>query len=179
MTKENYNPFSTAITRDYLSRPTRELVNRNLLYGDILDVGCGKGADMDWLQKDHKLNVWGYDKYNEKFNKPYLLEQKYDCIICNYVFNVIPSLTDHNILLQQLKSLSQNIYISVRSDIKAIKDNWEWSDREQGYWTPKFTFQRFYTKDNGMVEKLFGEVEYLVDDSSMRLFKIKLNKESG
>lgn len=158
-----------------MSKPTQELVHRGLLYGDIIDIGCGNGSDVEWLQRDYKLNVWGYDKYNEKFNNPHLLEQHYDCVICNYVFNVIPSLQEHEELLQTIKGLTDNAFVCIRSDKKAVKDSWIWSDKEQGYWTSK-SFQRFYCEP--MVDLLFGDVEYIVSNSSMKLFKLVNSNET-
>lgn len=165
-----YNPFTTAIKRDYLSKPTRELLRRNLLHGDILDFGCGRGADVKWLEKDYKLSIWGYDKYNEEYNKPYLLEQKYDCIICNYVFNVIPSIKEHMETLELIRNIGKEVYICVRADVVSVKETWVWDSKEQGYWTPKNTFQRFYDSDS--VGFLFGDVTYIINNNEMKLFKL-------
>ena len=93
--------------------------------------------------------------------------------MCNYVFNVIANLQEHEETLNKLKSLSNNVFISVRSDVKAINKNWEYDDKSIGYWTPKNTFQRFYTNENKMVDRLFGEVEYIENNSSFKLFRLK------
>ena len=64
----------------------------------------------------------------------------------------------------------QNIYISVRSDTRAIKSNWKYIE-EHDYWlTPKNTYQRFYTEE--MVNKYFGQVEYIINNGSLKLFKL-------
>ena len=140
-----YNPFATARPRNTLSIPTNILLNSNLLVGKILDYGCGYGFDTQFL-KVKGFNINGYDKYNELYNKPYLLEDAYDTIICNYVFNVI-DLKEHNKLLNKLKQLSNNIYISVRSDNNSIKNNWKYIKSDDYWLTPKGTYQRFYTEE--------------------------------
>lgn len=90
-----YNPYKTALHRDYLSRPMRELANRNLLKDDILDYGCGKGTDSEWLWKDYHIQTWRYDKFNREFKDDFLLKEQYDTITALYVFNVIYSLVEH------------------------------------------------------------------------------------
>jgi SAM-dependent methyltransferase len=171
--KENYNPFlKTALHRKTLSAPMRLLKEKNLLQGTILDMGCGAGNDVQFLQKDG-FDIVGYDKYNPVYKEDRLLECYFDTITCNYVFNVIPDLQEHYNLIKLLKQLGKNIYIAVRSDIKAKNDTWVWSDREQGYWTSKGSFQRFY--NNTLVSFLFGvhgEIQYIHDGSDFKLFKL-------
>lgn len=166
----DYDPFKTAIKRGYISRPTKELLKRDLLKGDILNYGCGYAEDNKWLWEDYHIQSWGYDKHNLEFKDDFLLTEHYDTVVCNYVLNVIPSLEEHNEVLQLLKKLGNNVYVSVRADTKAIQPSWRYSESELGYWT-KSTFQRFYDAD--MVDKLVGKVEYIVNDSSMKLFKLK------
>src|SRR5574344_2123574 len=105
--EEQYNPFRTAISRSGLSVPMRELVNLNVF--NLAD----KYMDID---------IVGYDKYNEEYKDDRLLDNTYDLVTCNYVFNVI-DLDEHKRLLNKIKLLSENIYISVRSDSRAIKNN--------------------------------------------------------
>ena len=168
----NYNPFKTAITRNKPSKPLEILLDKNLLHGSILDYGCGKGFDSTYL-KTQNYEIYSYDKYNEEFHDDSLLDRKYDCVMCNYVFNVIADLQEHEETLNKLKSLSDNVFVSVRSDVKAINENWKYDDKSIGYWTPKNTFQRFYTNENKMIDKLFGEVEYIENNSSFKLFRLK------
>lgn len=167
---EGYNPFlKTALHRKTLSAPTRILEEKNFLKGTILDFGCGHGDDIKLLQKKG-YNVFGYDKYNPIYKEDKLLENRYNTITCNYVFNVIPTLQECSDLLEQLHKLSDNIYIAIRSDIKAKQDNWIWNDREQGYWTSRDSFQRFY--NGGMIDILFGDVQYIHNGNDFKLFKI-------
>lgn len=150
----------------------KELLKRNLLKGDILDYACGLGLDSEYLWKEYHIQSWRYDKFNTKFKDDFLLDEHYDIITCFYMFNVIDDLKIHREVLEKLKSMTDNLYVAVRSDVKAIRPEWEYDPEGLGYWTPKHTYQRFYTKDNGLVEKLFGKVEYIVNDTSMKLFKL-------
>lgn len=168
--KEDYNPFKlTALHRNVLSAPMQILKEKNLLKGTILDYGCGHGDCLKLLQKEG-YNIFGYDKYNLVYKEDKLLENHFDTITCNYVFNVIPSLQECSDLLEQLHNMSDDIYIAVRSDVKAKQDNWEWNDREQGNWTSRGSFQRFYNE--GMIDILFQDVQYIHNGSDFKLFKI-------
>lgn len=169
---KEYNPYiKTALTRTNLSVPTRVLLNKEYLsLGEtILDYGCGNAYDVLELQKQG-YNIFGYDKYNPRYYIPQLLNNRYDKIICNYVFNVIPSLEEHKQVLELLKRLSDNIFISVRSDIKSIKPSWEYIEEYKSYKTPKVSYQRFY--DGKLINELFGEVEYIHNGNDYKLFKL-------
>nr|DAH73289.1 MAG TPA: Methyltransferase domain [Caudoviricetes sp.] len=171
----DYNPYlKTAITRGKLSKPMKLLKDKDLLQGNILDFGCGKGEDVILLQRE-KYNILGYDEYNPAYSEDTLkdsLDTTINTITCNYVFNTIPNLTEHEGLVKLFKALSDriSIYISVRADTKAIKDNWIFSEVEQGYWTPRGSFQRFYNEID--VDCFFGDVEYIHNDNDFKLFKI-------
>ena len=121
-----YNPFKTAISRNGLSVPMRELINLNIfnLTDKCIDIGCGKGQDVLFLQY-MGINIVGYDEYNNEYKDDKLLNDKYDIVTCNYVFNVI-DLDEHKELLNKINELSDNIYITVRSDSRAIKSNWKY-----------------------------------------------------
>ena len=166
-----YNPFTTALTRTSLSVPMRELMNLCLfdLDSKCIDIGCGKGQDVEFL-KYLGVDIVGYDRYNPNFKDDKLLESTYETVTCNYVFNVIYNLQEHKELLNNIKLLGNNIYISVRSDKKAIKDTWEYIEENDCWKTPKNTYQRFYTEE--MINTYFGEVEYIVSNSSLKLFKL-------
>lgn len=73
--------------------------------------------------------------------------------------------------MSQLRSIGKDVYIAVRSDEKAIKSSWKFDSDNLCWLTPKNTYQRFYTEE--MVREMFGEVEFIVSDSSMKLFRLK------
>ena len=155
----------------YLSVPMRELMNLCVfdLDSKCIDIGCGKGQDIEFL-KYLGINIVGYDRYNNKFKDDKLLENTYDIVTCNYVFNVIYDLQEHKELLNNIKEIGNNIYISVRSDDRAIKDTWEYIKENDCWKTPKNTYQRFYTEE--MINTYFGQVEYIINNGSLKLFKL-------
>lgn len=170
MIDKTYNPFKkTALTRNSQSVPMKKLYDKGFIYGKCIDIGCGKGFDIQWL-KDKGIHIEGYDKFNKEFKNEKLLEDKYDNVFCNYVFNVISDLDEHKELLNTLKLMSNNIYISVRSDEKAIRPNWEYIDGCDCYKTSKLSYQRFY--DENKIRNMFGDVEYIISNTSLKLFKI-------
>lgn len=173
--KDKYNPYKlTALTRDKLSKPMSILHSKGLLQGEILDVGCGNGFDVEHL-KQTGLHIDGYDKFNNTYKNEELLNKHYNILTCNYVFNVIWDLQEHKELIKKIKSIGDNTYISVRSDVKAVnKNTWHYEDNSLGWWSSKGSFQRFYDRD--MVSGLFGDfgkVKYLADNSSLKLFRLK------
>lgn len=165
-----YNPFlKTAIVRKGVSKPMKILKDKELLKGKILDFACGHGEDVSILS-GFGFDIIGYDKFNDRYRNDKLLNNKYGVVTCNYCFNVMPDLEEHRQVLELLKSLSDNVYISVRSDLKAIKPNWIYNKEQLGYWTTTGSFQRFY--DDEMVNELFGEIEYINNNASFKLFKL-------
>ena len=169
---ESYNPYKkTAMTRRSLSVPMRELMNLRLLNLNILDFGCGHGFDVNFLSY-LGVDIVGYDKYNPEYKDESLLDKKYNVVVANYVLNVIPNLVEHQQVIDKLRVLGDNIYIAVRSDVKAIKKDWIHIKEYDCYKTSKNSYQRFYTSHE-IIQKYFGEVEYLIDNNSTKLFKLK------
>ena len=146
------------------------LHKKQLLHGNILEFGCGHHECCDILKSEHNYRIEGYDKFNPQYKDESLLIDYYDTVTCNYVFNVIHDLIEHQELITQLRLLSNNIFISVRSDKKAIQSTWVYDDNSLGYWTSRQSFQRFYNKE--LVNKLFGRVEYVHSDGALILFKL-------
>lgn len=170
-----YNPFiKTAIHRKDLSKPMRLLTELDLIkHNDkILDYACGYGEDC-YMLRSREYNIKSYDKYNPIYNNEELLEDEYDVITNIYMFNTIRDLHEHDFQLTRLKELGGIIYITVRSDTKAIKPTWIYEEGNDTYLTSKGSYQRFYDKDK--IHKYFGEVEFIHIDSDFILFRI-INK---
>jgi diadenosine tetraphosphate (Ap4A) HIT family hydrolase len=111
---QNPNSHLTAKEREYLSFPARQLFNKGLLKGDVLDFGCGFGKDVDVL-KEKGLDIIGYDKHYF----PTYPEKKFDTIICFYVLNVL-MLEEQARVLMEVSSLLKptgRAYFAVRRDI--------------------------------------------------------------
>ena len=169
---DTYNPFvKTALKRKVLSKPMQILFNKGLLQGKILDYACGYGFDVERLGQHYGYDIQGYDRYNPTYSDNKLLEGRYDTITCLYMFNTLPSFCEHRGQLDSLRALSNNIYIAVRTDNLAVNKKWDYEDRYEGWITSINSFQRFYDED--MIERYFGEVEYIASNSSMKLFKLR------
>lgn len=116
MMKKN-NPYShlTAIERQRLSFPATFLKREGLLAGEILDMGCGVGKDVEILSKEN-FNIVGYDPYYF----PQYPEKKFDTIMCFYVLNVLLPEEQINVLMNVSEKLKDKgkAYFAVRRDIK-------------------------------------------------------------
>lgn len=100
----------TAISRKKPSQPMQYLAKKNLLVGDVLDYGCGRGFDAEYYNLD------GYDPNW----KPVELTKKYDTITCIYVLNVVAKEVE-DLIIKKVKSLLKEngkAYFAVRRDFK-------------------------------------------------------------
>lgn len=170
-----YDPFITAISRTGISAPLKLLVKNFLVQkGEkILDFGSGKGKDTEWLNKNGFKCV-AYDKYHDddKISDISLCEDfKYDVVICNYVFNVIETKDEFAETLKLLRSIkADRKYVSIRTDVSAIKPNWEYSKENDNYFTGR-THQRFIKEAD--MQEYFGDHMVLKETSTYRLIKLK------
>ena len=167
---ENNNPYlKTALTRKSLSVPMRELMNLSLLYGKILDFGCGNAFDVNFLSY-LGLDIVGYDKYNLEYTYESLLDKKYDVVVASYVLNVIRDLEEHQQVIDKLRSLGNNVFVALRNDKKNIKSTWQYIEENDCYKTVKGSYQRYYTTES--ISRYFGSVEYIINNSSLILIKL-------
>jgi 2-polyprenyl-3-methyl-5-hydroxy-6-metoxy-1,4-benzoquinol methylase len=100
----------TAISRTHLSTPTKWLKDNNLLVGEVLDYGCGRGYDAETLH---------IEKFDPHFFPTVLKQEFYDTIICIYVLNVLKG-TEQATVIKQIKKLLKSggkAYFAVRRDI--------------------------------------------------------------
>ncbi len=100
-----YTSANTSINRNHLPAIYKKVDVANA--GQVLDYGCGKFFDAYGLPE----NVHGYDPYNR--NVPEELERQYDTIICSNVLNVIMEHEVRKSLLETLKALGKQVYITV------------------------------------------------------------------
>ena len=114
--------YKTAIARTTASAPTKWLAREHRLLGSILDYGCGRGKDVEWLKEAGKMVV-GYDPFY--FSKstitpdPWWIANSFDTVICNFVLNVIESYADRLKVLNDLIRVVRpqgRIYVSIRAD---------------------------------------------------------------
>jgi ATP adenylyltransferase len=117
MAHQMRNEFShlTAKERESISFPSKWLMERGLLKGNVLDFGCGLGKDVEVL-KGLRIDITGYDPYYF----PEYPKGGYDTIICNYVLNVIDKREQFEAIVKISKLLRSNghCYFTVRRDIK-------------------------------------------------------------
>jgi DNA phosphorothioation-associated putative methyltransferase len=169
--EDTLNSEKTAMSRKGPSAPTKALFEDNpwkpisyLPEPWILDYGCGKGADVDYLLS-LGYRIHGYDPHFQ----PLLHNIKYDVIVCNYVLNTI-SHTARTIVLQDIVSrLSHKgvAFISVRSD----KING--TPHEDGVITKKKTFQKSFTEKD-LLELTNGELIF----SNKNYITVKVTAEN-
>jgi diadenosine tetraphosphate (Ap4A) HIT family hydrolase len=111
------NPYNhlTAKEREFLSFPAKQLLQRKLLIGEVLDFGCGFGKDVELL-KQKEISISGYDKYYF----PEYPAEKFDTIICFYVLNVLLPEEQTLVLMEvsQLLKPTGKAYFAVRRDVK-------------------------------------------------------------
>ncbi|MCL6430645.1 MAG: class I SAM-dependent methyltransferase [Anaerolineae bacterium] len=112
---DNPNSHLTAKERDRPSFPTRRLFSEGLLTGRVLDFGCGKGADVSFLQESG-VDVTGFDPHY----RPTRPEGPYDTIICHYVLNVLlPEEQSHVLMaVSELLGPGGKAYFTVRRDVR-------------------------------------------------------------
>lgn len=116
MTANNSNTSNnpshlTARCRHKLSRPMTFLFTKNFLHGRILDFGCGKGEDYQFL-KTMGFNVSKFDPYWA----PKIPDGLFDVITCHYVLNVLYPEERISVLesISQLLTEEGTAYISVQ-----------------------------------------------------------------
>jgi len=110
------NPFShlTAKERESISFPARYCLGNKLIFGTVLDFGCGFGKDVEVL-KNSGIEITGYDPlYFPKYPTG-----KFDTILCFYVLNVLMQEEQSNVLMDvsQLLKPTGKAYFAVRRDL--------------------------------------------------------------
>jgi len=147
----------TAISRKTASKPTRLLEAKGLLRGLIIDYGCGKGADVEYL-KEKGYKVVGFDP-NYRPTYSLLVPNTYDTVLCNYVLNVVPPKIRHEILkkIHLILKCGGKAFITVR-DISEGKIGG--TPYEDGVITSRGTFQKLFTPKElvGLVSQYFDDV---------------------
>ena len=109
----------TAIHRKGPSVPLKHLLDNNLIQGpNVLDFGCGHGADVAHLRtKDY--NAVGYDPHWNHAGH-LLTKSTYNTVLCTYVLNVVDK-RQRDLIIKTLKNLTKpggSVYITVRRDLK-------------------------------------------------------------
>ena len=114
--QKSYN-FNTAIKRTKPSLPLKLLLNKNLLKGSVLDYGCGRGFDAEFLEK----KGFCIDSYDPYWNPNGIMKSSYDTIYCNYVLNVLETDEEVFSVIRNVLGLLKSdgiVYFTVRRDLK-------------------------------------------------------------
>ena len=143
----------TAIRRDKPSRPLKFLRDKTLYlpeYARVLDWGCGKGDDVEWLLANG-YTALGWDPATLDDNPPHQRE-KFDVVMSIYVLCVIDKKSVRNDTIQAMWDRVASggcMYIAVRSvpDIDKAKKDKDWKPYKDGWLTGRNTFQKGYTED--------------------------------
>ena len=151
---------NTAISRQSMSRPMAKMLKASMFDNKrVLDYGCGKGFDVETL-KSLGFDITGYEPFaSDKYLQ--VPSGKFDIITNNYVLNVIENPEERKELIEKMKKMSDFVVITVRADKKSIKNTWK--KYNDGYLTPKNTFQKIY--DEKSLKEEFGDVEILYKDA--------------
>jgi len=138
---------NTAISRTSPSKPIRTLVKNKKLNGYILDYGCGRGIDVQYLNQIDGIKCYGYDIY---YQPTLPTRSYYDVILCTYVLNVINQVNIREALIKHIFSLTsvgKKIIITTRTtkEINKCAKQRNWTNHLDGYLTKSGTFQKGYT----------------------------------
>ena len=137
----------TAISRNSPSLPLRQALGAGLFLPNltVLDYGCGRGQDIEYLRK-YGYEVDGYDPYYQ----PDIPNKGYHVVMCSFVLNVIAD--PHKRLevlyrIQGLLRIEGRLVTTVRSkkQVDKLAKAGGWKVHNDGYLTPKHTFQRGFT----------------------------------
>lgn len=147
---------NTAIRRNKPSRPTRYMAHETLylpMYSTVLDYGCGRGDDIDWLVDTHKCVVAGYDPNFVQWDEKILYSAKFNVVLCNYVLCVVPNKFERQNIIEDAWQHVEDggtMMVSVRSkkSIESARTN-SWFKHRDGWITSesRHTFQHGYTED--------------------------------
>lgn len=169
----DYNPYITAISRTKKSAPLSFLLDNKLITNSdkVLDFGAGRLRDVLEL-KTIGVQCKAYDKYADYYSPKdeNLLEEEFDVVMSNYMFNTISTKKEHfNTLKKFRKIKSKRKLISVRNDFKAIKDAWVYDEKNETFFTGK-SFQRFF--DIQELNKWFGKHRLLEKKSNYLILEL-------
>lgn len=109
----------TAMARRKASAPLRWLLEKfpECIAGRVLDLGCGKGADVEHLE-DLGVPVQGWDP-NHRPDSEALEAGPYGTVLCTFVANVLDRRERRDLLDQILGLLDDGgeAYVTVRRDV--------------------------------------------------------------
>lgn len=95
----------------------RDLLGLDLIKGEVMDYGCGRGTDTRVL----KLKKFKCDSFDPHWQPKIDKTKRYDTIICVFVLNVIESEHERARVCRSIYSLLKpggRAYVAVRRDLR-------------------------------------------------------------
>lgn len=176
------NRSKTAINSKSPSVPTRLAYSKGFIRETVLDWGCGKKRDTNWLHSQN-IQTYYYDILYESSREINLIDfQQVKTILLNYVLNVIEEPQERIDLLNEIKSHAFNetiLLMSARSEkeIKQKSVEGKWLSYNDGYITNRNTFQKgFSFKEIREISLFMGEILEIHETASYISSIIKLRK---
>lgn len=157
---------------------------------EILDYGAGRLRNALYLFKegfnnisllDTKEQIKNWDKHKDKFKNIYSTEEidflntKYDCILCSYVLNVIPSYEERVTVIKNINRLLNDNGIAVIEvrGYKALNGVKYKAPFNDGYICGNGkirTFQKPYTMND--------IIDFIHKESNLKITESKLNSDN-
>lgn len=137
--------WRTAIARRKPSLPLRIVIDRFSKEVKILDYGCGRGFDVEYL-KSMGYDVQGYDPHFSKYNHPEILtDDTYDVVLCFYVLNILLPEDRIKVIKDIYRILKPGgvAYFAVRDKSEKITG----IPFRDGVITPALTFQKTFSPE--------------------------------
>lgn len=172
MDASNNFAWRTAISRKAKSRPlklTEHILLKKGKDSSILDYGCGRGSDAEFLIQDGFKNTFKYDPYH--FPDQSVLRGRYDTVLCFFVINVIPDEEDRIVLISNIRRLLKKdgtCIFGIRGDVGNISG----MPYKNGFLTSTGSYQRGYT------EKDFPEIVAEMNKGGIEVTSIYLNNHT-
>jgi len=143
---------TTAMHIQRASFPTRWAEEKKIIKSTVVDWGCGRGRDTNWLISLN-YDVLSYDPFFKPSPSPQEIDfSSVNTVLLNYVLNVIESDNERRTLLNDIYSYVYNgtiLIVSARSEeeISSFASKSNWKRFNDGFLTSKKTFQKGYTLD--------------------------------
>jgi len=137
----------TAVRRNKQSMPLRVAMENGFL-GDrrasVLDYGCGRGDDIEYLTQAGYKRVTGYDPYFRLDDQESLKKASYTLLV--YVLCVIEDKDERRFVLRRAWSLTKKrMLVAVRPPDFKLLNRYQTDPLNFEVYTARKTFQKFWT----------------------------------
>lgn len=160
----------TSIFRKVASAPLRQLAERGLITGSVLNFGKGKySTDTDYIRTQDGVGL--VSEYDYTYCRTDILGKSFSTVFAGFVLNTLPPASRKVVWQQIANATSRNhgiAYIAVRSD-KGIKG----TPKADGFVSSVGTFQKRYCKGDLFNESIgfFQYAEEIKGKSGYRLIR--------